>query len=88
MVGGHFCSQSDAYPESRNRFRIGANLKFFVPCHSLTYCLMSIFSVTLRIQKLVSIQFWSLSDLVSENRVRFAQSIKKKFHFRQKSFER
>ena len=26
--GGHFCSQNDADPESRNRFRIGANLKF------------------------------------------------------------
>ena len=25
--GRHFCSQSDADPESRNRFRIGANLK-------------------------------------------------------------
>ena len=27
-VGGHFCSQSDSNPESRNRFRIGTNLKF------------------------------------------------------------
>ena len=25
---GHFCLQTDADPESRNRFRIGANLKF------------------------------------------------------------
>ena len=24
---GHFCLQTDADPESRNRFRIGANLK-------------------------------------------------------------
>ena len=35
--------------------------------------------VTLRIQNFLTIPFWSLSDLVSENRVRFARSIKKKF---------
>ena len=75
-VGGLFCSQSDADFESRNRFRIGASLKFFVPCHSLTYFWTSITSVTLRNRKFLSIQFWSLSDLVSENRVRFARSIK------------
>ena len=45
-VGGLFCSQTDADSESRNRFRFGANLKFFVPCHSLTYFLTSITSVT------------------------------------------
>ena len=28
MVWGLFCSQSDSDPESRNRFLIGANLKF------------------------------------------------------------
>ena len=28
MVWKTFCSQNDADPESRNRFRIGANLKF------------------------------------------------------------
>ena len=86
--GGLFCSQSDADSESRNRFRIGVNLKFFVTCHSLTYFLTSITSVTLRNQKFLSIQFWSLSDLVSENRVRFARSIKKYFHFCSKSVEK
>ena len=47
--------------------------------------LTSIFSVTLRTQKFLSIQFWSLSDPVSENRIRFARSIKKYFHFCSKS---
>ena len=83
-----FCSQSDAESEYRNRFRIGANLKFFVPCHTLTCVLTSITSVTLRNQKFLSIRFWSLSDLVSENRVRFARSIKKYFHFRSKSLKK
>ena len=35
--------------------------------------LTAILSVTLRIQKFLSIQFWSLSDLVLEYRVRFEQ---------------
>ena len=63
-------------------------MKFFVPCHSLTYFLTSITSVTLRNQKFLSIQFWSLSDLVSENRVRFARSIKKYFPVCSKSVEK
>ena len=54
----------------------------------LTYFLTSIFLVTLRIQNFLTIQFWSLSDLVSEYRVRFARSIKKYFHFCSKSIKK
>ena len=55
---------------------------------SLTYFLTSIFLVTLRIQNFLIVQFWSLSDLVSEYRVRFDRSIKKYFHFRSKSIKK
>ena len=39
-------------------------------------------------QKFLSIQLWSLSDLVSENRVRFERSIKQYFHIPEKSIEK
>ena len=55
---------------------------------SLTYFLTSIFLVTLRIQNFLIVQFWSLSDLVSEYRVRFDRSIKKYFHLRSKSIKK
>ena len=57
-------------------------------CACANLLLTSPSSVTLRIQKCLSIQFWSLSDPVSENRVRFARSIKKYFHFCSKSVEK
>ena len=53
---------------------------FFVPCHTLTYFFNVNYLGHLEESKnFLSIQFWSLSDLVSENRVRFARSIKKIF---------
>ena len=56
--------------------------------YSATLKLTSIFLVTLRIRNFLTIQFWSLSDLVSEYRVRFDRLIKKFFHFRSKSVEK
>ena len=48
---------------------------------SLTYFLTSIFLVTLRIQNFLTVQFWSLSDLVSEYRVSFVDRSKNIFTF-------
>ena len=87
-VGDFFAHKVMQIPNLETVFESEANLKFFVTCHSLTYFLTSITSVTLRNQKFLSIQFWSLSDLDSENRVRFARSIKKYFHFCSKSVEK
>ena len=78
----------------RCRFRISkpfsnrSKFENFRSAHAPTVFERSFFSVTLRIQKFLSIHFWSLSDPVSENRVRFDRSIKKYFHFRQKSLEK
>ena len=54
-----------------------SEFEIFCTSHSLAYFLTSIFLVTLRIQNFLTIQFCSLSDPVSENRVRFERSIKK-----------